>query len=1349
MAVAKVFSISLTGGPSVKKDVDDLKKSMISLGAEIAKTKTQLSSLLSGTQDTKAITTLNQKLDEQQSKLSSLAETRGALERDAQAQASLQTTLANNTNTTASAFSALNTQVKESKLNAQEMAAQFGVESEQAKAATASFTAYKLQLAEINNLIKTGGTPAAAAPVPFTTNIAELEAEQAALVTTGIAVNDLEKEQIEATIEANNWAASQKTATEAVKQTAVEVAPMTLKYDQFTSTLRNNITAQLENEQALIANRAAQKELSAVLAESGAASGAAFDKLAALREEELLLVESNKALSVTVRNQAKEFISAGGSVDEMQAQLNQLQQTFEQLSETERASPFGQSLKAEIDILEPKVKQFEAEIGKFSRNVGNYPQGYKDAFSVLNQELDKTRAKIVQGNFIGPELDQLTAKEKILADTTAVLGKNYSSSTAQSNAFKEATRQMALTFGSGSQVFKDFTAQVKAGNTELKATDKAITAQTGSGGAFQKLYGGLRQLANILPGIGISGLILLLLDPLTSLGSKLFDVAKGAGAASKATRDLEQAYTDTQAAVEGSSQEFVGAVQNVETLRINIDLARKGLLDKNEVLKQYNDTIGKTTGKVTDLDQAEQALTKNADAYIKFTLLKAAANIALEGAAKKAFEAEVSRQKRTSDFQTIGSDVTAFGAGQTTATGFVPSLSDPNVGLKARSDAAKKAQDKTVKDAKDESDSLINIAKSFQTQAAQIATDMGFDFFGGKETTKPKKSRISVDEAEALKNIEANRLRLLAIENTSVNEIEKVRKLSFDEEEQHLRNVEKINVDAFDAKIALFQKNKNQNAEEKKQLAEFGEQKSQIELDTSKKIQDIEKKRFEEQSRTLEAEATLQIAQIKQANDLVQNDPTLNNVQKAQAFIDSDKQILAIEQDFYNKLSKLNSDFNKDALIKAKAGIVNIMKELQKEVRALGPATLKDIGDTTTKAITDVQTVLAQKTIDILNANLSPTETAKKITAIQKEAQILVLANQVAGDKIALEQQKKLLDQKLISEKEFQEALKKLKTDEAALDQLVTNAQLNNLQKLTLAFKEFGATLLENLLGIKQYTNDASGQAARIQDVIRETQTTIKNAVNQAYESYFKNQSDQIDRDTKAQESFLDRQRQQVLATAQSQAEQDTINRQYDQKKLDADRKAFNEKKKLALKQATIDFALAEIKTFATYGWPLGLILGAGLAIAYGLQRAAINAQQFAKGGQVKNLSSGKITGAPNISMANGDNMLATVRTGEVILNQRHQAALGGARTFAAIGVPGFASSGQLGTSLRAPSFNASGVNSADISRASQDFDDLKIMVSTIASAVYATDTKPVILVPDKVTRAQSRTRKDVSIATI
>ena len=89
---------------------------------------------------------------------------------------------------------------------------------------------------------------------------------------------------------------------------------------------------------------------------------------------------------------------------------------------------------------------------------------------------------------------------------------------------------------------------------------------------------------------------------------------------------------------------------------------------------------------------------------------------------------------------------------------------------------------------------------------------------------------------------------------------------------------------------------------------------------------------------------------------------------------------------------------------------------------------------------------------------------------------------------------------------------------------------------------------------------------------------------------------------------------------------------------------------------------------------------------AFGLARKGL--AQFADGGLVENVdgfANGGLSGTlitsrmgKPIRRSNGDNLLATVKTGEVILNQRQQSALGGANTFRKIGVPGFANGGMI-----------------------------------------------------------------------
>lgn len=128
------------------------------------------------------------------------------------------------------------------------------------------------------------------------------------------------------------------------------------------------------------------------------------------------------------------------------------------------------------------------------------------------------------------------------------------------------------------------------------------------------------------------------------------------------------------------------------------------------------------------------------------------------------------------------------------------------------------------------------------------------------------------------------------------------------------------------------------------------------------------------------------------------------------------------------------------------------------------------------------------------------------------------------------------------------------------------------------------------------------------------------------------------------------------------------------------ERKAASERKAIAIGEAVIDIAGAVLNALNSPAPAnFGLAITAGVLGA--LQLAIIAATNFANGGLVTpvKLGNGKIVNSPNIpQMENGDNILATVKTGEVILNEKQQAALGGYETFKRIKVPGFSSGGKV-----------------------------------------------------------------------
>jgi hypothetical protein len=123
-------------------------------------------------------------------------------------------------------------------------------------------------------------------------------------------------------------------------------------------------------------------------------------------------------------------------------------------------------------------------------------------------------------------------------------------------------------------------------------------------------------------------------------------------------------------------------------------------------------------------------------------------------------------------------------------------------------------------------------------------------------------------------------------------------------------------------------------------------------------------------------------------------------------------------------------------------------------------------------------------------------------------------------------------------------------------------------------------------------------------------------------------------------------------------------------------KKYAKEQQKIDIIQAIINGVLSIAKTFATYGFtPIGIIMAALSAVTTAVQIAVIKSQKFA--------ASGKIAGGMQIiSDPQRDNTLVLAKQGEVILNERHQAMLGGARTFRRMGVPGFAESGVVGSAI-------------------------------------------------------------------
>ena len=298
-----------------------------------------------------------------------------------------------------------------------------------------------------------------------------------------------------------------------------------------------------------------------------------------------------------------------------------------------------------------------------------------------------------------------------------------------------------------------------------------------------------------------------------------------------------------------------------------------------------------------------------------------------------------------------------------------------------------------------------------------------------------------------------------------------------------------------------------------------------------------------------------------------------------------------------------------------------------------------------------------------------------------------------------------------------------------------------------------------------------SDQDKLLGETIAETFNTAQNAMS----SYFDVERQSVENSLKLAERRLDADKRISLGHAQSAAEKDTIDREFAAKKYQLEKEAFEKNKKLQVAQAEINLAmqLSNLAVVAFAPNPLNIAtLGAAGAIMYAVQAglafvnfgmnvSRISAAQFATGGRVGQLDNGRINGSSNIpTQSNGDNILATVKKGEVILNEKQQNALGGPATFASIGVPGFASGGfsglgnfSLGENLRAP-YNPSayiiGSNNGSNSGIQKNIETLVIQMAENNTEVHKRiDNIKVQVVAREVETTNNNTKKASSIATL
>lgn len=1376
--VAKVFRIEMSGGKDVEKDIVSVKGQMTALGKEIAKTKKALDGLLSSKGDTTAVSNLKSKIAELETQLGSLNEQRQQAISTAQKESAATTQLADDTSKQVGEYLKLNQQYKEAKTNVQNLATEFGVESEQAIEAAKSAGLLQDKIRGINDLVKNGGVKVEVPIVPTVVDEPKTAAKQA--------VSDVDKAKSRLSESASDDAkevaklnAQTAENNRQNKAAALEALGLTDAYkkleQQYGAAARaaKNIAAeQGEDSDAFKAAAADAKKLSDRLKEIDAAVGqnqrnvGNYTESFSILEKELVAVTQRLNTLKSTRDaaggqgsgpRAGEQPNVRAASDDDILQLTKQQTALQQVvSNTSRGFT---NLTQELKVNERSLQSLRA--------VGLQET---DSFRSLQKQTNETRKsfndfaksqKILSSDL--PALTGLTVAAKGLAGAYAIgAGTAAIFGDEEGKIEKEVQKLVAImTVLNGLQEAHELLEQKDA-----IATAVAAAAQKAYAIVVGESTGALKVFRLALAATGLGAFILILGYVIANWKELTSETEK----TNKAIDDLEGVTNNTKIALKGmgkSIDEIADAsikelTDEIEKLNTELGLTPTTVEKASaslQLLKNESDRIGKQRsffdlGDKTILESlhdigtfigiaGDRLETNNSKLRIQQKLYD---NLALKQQFLNRELLNTERSKAvTQTFKNAQDANSRILSLQATSLQDRLNLTAQNYELekrvieRAHLDELKEAHDNEAKvfaaDQKFNSSKII-AERNYQYEHAALIRQYAIRDEAAQTEINQRSLQSHIDANKAIiDNDTSNYQQRLTASKKILNE-----QLSLDAEQRR-----------HDLTAEGLTQTEISNIKSKYRAADL---KAHDEFVL--RNQDIDKKEFERQNKELQHNLDERIALIKEGNEKTQNDPSVNNVDKAQAQLAADDAILEEEQNYYAALLKLNATYNKDALSQIKVGLANQRKIIEANRKLLYEGEIKDIIDANGILTDKFKQQLADATINVLKGNLSPRQQAAALIKLQQDAQDLILKAQVDSLKKELEALEASHKQKLISEKEYQDKLTEYKEAEAKYAAQTADKEKSSNEIIAKVFADFGDAFLEKVLKIKLYTDDLQGELQRANDAMMADLDQINNVVGKTVELFKVTQENQIEASKKTTLDFIDRQEQLVLAQAQSEEEKAAIQKKFDKKREDAEKLAAKRKKQLALKQAAMDFALGVVQTIAQYKLPIlwGPIV-ALMTVGYLLQRAIISQQQFAKGGQVQpnNVGNGLIKTGPNIpTQKNGDNVLATVRTGEVILNKQQQQALGGARVFRHIGVPGFASGGTVGSTLTAPSFSGreflNGSNNFN-SDTAQQIAELKNLQAQVLEAVYSTDAKPVVLDPHKVTKAQQKRRKDVSVGSL
>lgn len=200
-------------------------------------------------------------------------------------------------------------------------------------------------------------------------------------------------------------------------------------------------------------------------------------------------------------------------------------------------------LNAELDGLKTKYISLNDAINKQSQYLKILSQQQVTITKNTNNQSTATRQQAVSQQILRAETDR-----NIRATTN--LGGAYAKASAQLLVLKKEAKDAAIAYGENSKKAQEATRAALDLDARIKAVDKSVgDSQRNVGnysGGLSKAFSGLKFIANILPGIGIAGLLSFASEPIIEWATNLIKASKAINSVAESQKQLNEISKEGQ-----------------------------------------------------------------------------------------------------------------------------------------------------------------------------------------------------------------------------------------------------------------------------------------------------------------------------------------------------------------------------------------------------------------------------------------------------------------------------------------------------------------------------------------------------------------------------------------------------------------------------------------------------------------------------------------------------------------------------------------------------------------------------------------------------------------------------------